>query len=754
MENKCPNAWTTSNWTAGYQAVDASSKFKQSYKAPKRKSPQFLPALVAVGGACGLAAMPVNALELGEIQVNSSLGQPLRASIAYALNPTEQIFDYCIYLRPGISGNGMPTISDARIAITGNAILLSGNTPVREPMMGMQVVVDCAYTPHLRREYTLMIDPATAPAVATRSVVQNNSITETDHQAQPAATVANETRPAVALPARTPAAQTLVEQTPIATNTRYRVQPGDTVSAIVSRIENRSMGLWPAVDIVFAANLHAFVDQDVNQLMAGSELLIPDLAETNVDSVASVATPPTADIDEPGTVTDFVGDYSMADTAAPTATQPGTEASTSPVIEEAPAIPDVAATVVEDSSATSQPVSGLRPGDVVMPQIDSGSTEILIPDTAIDNQPATVPVINTTTSDTTGTTGAWNWLIWLGGTGVALILALLLFGRTLRERFGSIGTGTAQAPGRRRDDDQTQKPRVITDVDFEFEDTINAQAISLDADLGAGTGLNAASEMDVAQDFGFSSTGETQSELDMEITEDATREPETSPTDVIPPNHREELVSILEQEVPPTEDENEDYDMSMIVDATKQPIGEYDATAKDLQAVQLDTTDTRDDDSEYTMSSAVDYNTLEQDYQDEFTATQALNAEIEQAARELADRMEEDESGDETTEMPVTHSANTNITGADLTAEMLGPKVTGELPAVDAGGEATVDLPAVSDGDITAQLTANLPTSTEAVNDSEADGDSADVTIRRSAAGSDITVEMQIESGKIDTKKK
>jgi len=42
-------------------------------------------ALVVVSG--GLVAAPATALELGDVKVHSSLGQPLRASIAYALAP-------------------------------------------------------------------------------------------------------------------------------------------------------------------------------------------------------------------------------------------------------------------------------------------------------------------------------------------------------------------------------------------------------------------------------------------------------------------------------------------------------------------------------------------------------------------------------------------------------------------------------------------------------------------------------------------
>ena len=58
---------------------------KNSHKVPGkhrfRAGKAALPALVAAGG--GLAVGSAAALELGELQVQSTLGQPLRASIAY-----------------------------------------------------------------------------------------------------------------------------------------------------------------------------------------------------------------------------------------------------------------------------------------------------------------------------------------------------------------------------------------------------------------------------------------------------------------------------------------------------------------------------------------------------------------------------------------------------------------------------------------------------------------------------------------------
>ena len=697
--------------------MNASSKHQTKQTKRKRISPQLLPTLVAVGGACGLSAMPADALELGDIQVNSALGQPLRASIAYALNPNEQIHSYCIYLRPGGTSSGTRSLDDAKISLAGNTILVTGTKPVREPIVGLQIAVDCAYTPNLAREYTVLLNPR-VPIVASRPATESVIAATNAPTGTPSPAEANTIRGDQQV-ARGTAARTSV-QADLDQNTLYRVRPGDTVSTIVSRIQGRTIGLWPAVELVFAANPGAFVNHDMNRLIAGSEILIPVFADGVATSGEFAASSPEPLIAEPETVTELLGDIAEPYSANVSEELPVTAAATDPTTAESNPEPGIdpndgsVAEPMADTTATTE----LRPGDViVMPSIPE-SAERNIPNATTDKPLVTTPLIDSRPAKSTGTSGAWSWLLWLGGTGVALIIGLLIFGRTMRERFGASGGRAAELPSRRQDDDVPQVSRIVHDVDFEFEDTINANAISLDADLDAGTGLNGATELDVAQDFGFSSTGQAEGQLDLEITEAAAREPEDSPTDVIPPNHREEPVMVVESEDLPGEDDNEEYDLSMIVDATKQPIGDYDATAKDLQAVRLDASAAQEED--YTMSSAVDYQALEQDYQEEFTATQAANAEMERIALELASRIDEDDSN-----------------------------VTVEMPARDRDEEPAVDqLPTVSDPDLTAELTANLRLTMEAENDAIADDDGPEITVEMSAAGSDITIDLPVDSRK------
>jgi hypothetical protein len=125
----------------------------------------------------------------------------------------------------------------------------------------------------------------------------------------------------------------------------------------------------------------------------------------------------------------------------------------------------------------------------------------------------------------------------------------------------------------------------------------------------------------------------------------------------------------------------------------------------------------------------VDYKILEQDYQEEFTTTQALNAELARAAMELAENME-NESADDT---------------ADI--------------QLDATDEITTNLAAHSSTEITAEITAKLVGHGDAVNDeqiTDLDDTSTneDLTAELLESHDDVTVEMDVVGGRIDTKKK
>ncbi len=649
-----------------------------------------------------MMAAPVSALELGELKINSSLGQPLRASIAYALNPREELYDFCVYLRPSFTANGLPIVSRATVSIADGLILLAGSRAIREPLLTMQVSIDCPYTAHISREYTLMINPPTPVIREGPIVVEPAAMTES--RAATAATQARKSRPPVK-------SSRNLDLSPISEGSRYLVQHGDSLSEIASRISDRSIALWPAVDRIFAANPDAFMDGDMNRLKAGSWLDVPDLSLAAQEPDVSVAAQEPMNYETDSTVANTsesdAENLTIYTGYQATAPVDEVETITEPYDTQGTAVSDVTETeepLVVESDAGDFDFAKLQPGDVVVGNdtafvspigIEADDTIFVdIPDIEII-EPAVqpVPVVNTTqNNDKAGkTTGSWSWLIWLGGTGLALILGLLLFGQRFRQKFGSVAVAAAPEPlpNRGRTDASSPSTEAEEDFDFEIPDVPPQSAfMTLDADFDDGSGLQDGSDIDVAQDFGFSASTTFDGELDMVIPVVVEDEESSEPTALMPAVGREVEQPTFETEVLPSEDD--DYDMSMILDVTKQDMVGSDATEKDLRAIQVDS-ESEPESDDLTLSGDVDYKILEQDYEDELTATQVLNAEIVKAAAELADHMDTEVTGEMIAKLP----DNTQAVNDDINDSGASVDVTVEIPG--AGDEPTVEMPATDD---------------------------------------------------------
>ena len=232
--------------------------------------------------------------------MESTLGQPLRASITYALNPNEQLHDYCIYLRPVTPGGPIPSVTRASLAVSGNRIIVTGSLPVMDPLLNLQLTVDCPYTPNLAREYTMIVDPVlpleSAPLYASAQPANASAAAATGAAVSPGPPE---------IQART--ARAPVSETPLVPGSEYRVHSGDTASAIAARIENRSIRLPLAVDMLVAANPGAFISGNADRIMAGSLLIVPEMTGSYVEpSVAAVETVPVdAIVDDPDTFESF-----------------------------------------------------------------------------------------------------------------------------------------------------------------------------------------------------------------------------------------------------------------------------------------------------------------------------------------------------------------------------------------------------------------------------------------------------------------
>jgi hypothetical protein len=584
-------------------------------------------ALVVVGGS--LAASPATALEIGDAKVHSTLGQPLRASIAYALGPNEMISDSCVSLQPMMNSGGVPSINHGSLVVADGVIAITGSSIMREPLVSMRVTIDCHYTPRLARDYLMFINPTGVSVIAAPTPERVATQPQLDAQR---------------VIGRRPAAERprSVIGEPIAEATRFQAPPGATLGEIAQQVENRPAGVWKTANLIFEMNPGAFIDNDPNKLKAGSWLMIPSFGADASVTLADAALP------------------AMADPVVP----PAGSAVYEPVNIRA----DTVQAETEAQSSES-PLVDLQPGDLIIDAnnpyvapVRSTSTQIVvIPDTRLEGPQTTstspnvpVAVIRQATESETSTS---KWLWWLGGGGVAIILALVLFGRRFRDGFGSSRIAPA-VPQRRETDGETQNLAAVGEIEVDiFEEPTAGEGLTIDADLIIGTGLQRGTEVDVAEDFCFAST----TALDLELTEEMSGDGAISETDILPPLRADDQ-SILKSEVMPEDDE---YDISVIVDATKMPSPD-DITQRDLEAVQVDDGDETLITGDYTVSQEVDYKIVEQDYEDEMTATQALSAEIMKAADELTVSLDEaNQAADAASDLPLA-----TVHELDITSQM------------------------------------------------------------------------------------
>lgn len=758
----------------------------------KRLGLPVIPALVIAGGIDSALA-----LELGDIEVQSRLGQPLRASIAYALAPNEELADYCVSLTRAASlPGGVPGLSRAVVSVSKGRITIVGDTPVTEPLLSARLSISCPYTAQITREYTLFVDPSELPAEPRLAAAPQTA----------------PTRAAASEPDRVPRTRAVPTGASVAAGDTYRVVTGDSLSAIAARLENREVSVSQAAAAILAANPDAFIDDNPDRLKAGSVLAIPAVA-----AMVNVA-PPTAAAPAPEPAAAAVPEPAAAPVSEPVAA-PAPE----PVASTAELTEPVTGSLHVDDTAYLAPAGPTQAPDTTAPAVrtvagmtigsDAITSDEVVDDTVIDptaaEAPADIaPVAPVASQPETGTAAVdsasdplpaapargadgSNAVWWTLGGALVVIGGLFVARRRKTEDDDIVARLAARAPNPTRQlaDESIEvqiidAPQAAETLDFDLsDDSPTSENPALDADLVDGKGLGAAGQH-ASADFGFAET----TDLDLEITEAAARQPEEEETDMIPPPSRE-TSSILESEVLP---EETGYDMSVIMDVTKMPAPE-EATERDLMAVRVDDEPTLNEEA-YTLSKEVDYRILEQDYEEELTATQALNVEIEEAARELAANLGEDVAiesetlaGNETIALDIGTLADEETTallaGDDETISALddtgvNQEVSidfdvGENTAVnealtenlDALGDPAIDeaptehLDALDDTGINEALTVQL----DALEDTGIDGeltislDANDKTAKLEQASAneefdDRTVEMDIESGKADSR--
>jgi pilus assembly protein FimV len=281
---------------------------------------------LAALAALGAAPIGAQAVGLGRLNVQSALGEGMRAEIDItSLSPEEagtlqvRLASPEAYRAAGVDYNAVLSGAQASIARRADGrpyVRVTSDRAVQEPFI--EVIVELNSTSgRMVREFTLLFDPPgsraappvqaaapVAPVISTAPAAQPAAVANA-----PAAPVRPAPRPApapamaaapspapLAAPAPAPVAAAPKPRpaprpadaaapplpaapapAPVASNggRRYQVRPGDTLYRVASRNPAQGVSLDQMLVGLYRANPDAFIERNVNRLRAGSVLSVP-----------------------------------------------------------------------------------------------------------------------------------------------------------------------------------------------------------------------------------------------------------------------------------------------------------------------------------------------------------------------------------------------------------------------------------------------------------------------------------------------
>ena len=249
-----------------------------------------------------LAAQGAWALGLGRLQVQSALGETLRAEIdVTSLSPEEaanlqvKVASADAYKAAGVDYNAVLTatkVSLERRADGRPYLRLTSDRGVQEPFVDVILEINWS-SGRLTREYTLLFDPpttarapapSTAPAMAAASPAPQPARPAPSRvpSAEPSAPAAKSTEPRAVATQRAAAAP--ATKADPESGDEYRVRQGDTLSKIATRTQRSGVSLDQMLVALYRANPQAFMDNNMNRLKSGVVLAVP-----NAESASSTS---------------------------------------------------------------------------------------------------------------------------------------------------------------------------------------------------------------------------------------------------------------------------------------------------------------------------------------------------------------------------------------------------------------------------------------------------------------------------------
>jgi pilus assembly protein FimV len=259
----------------------------------------------AVAVVLGIASTDASAFALGQLKVQSALGEPLRAEIdvtemaaADAESLKINVANADAFKKAGVPYNA--ALSDVKATLQRRAggqyvVRLTGTRPLNDPFVDLLLEANGS-TGRMVRDYTVLLDPpATRQAAPSAPIAPATPQISTPVE-RPAAAAARARReraaaaapvaPVTAPPAA-PAPASAAPQAPSAaatarpagTGEQVTVQRGDTASKIAGAYKPADISLDQMLVALLLANPDAFVGGNINRMKAGAVLDLPSAAE-------------------------------------------------------------------------------------------------------------------------------------------------------------------------------------------------------------------------------------------------------------------------------------------------------------------------------------------------------------------------------------------------------------------------------------------------------------------------------------------
>lgn len=289
----------------------------------------FSPRILASAIVIALASLSANvdAAGLGRLNVQSGLGQPLRAEVEVtSLTPQEaqslsaKLAPQEAFRQAGLEYN--PALQGLRFAIEPRGgrtfVKITSTQPINEPFVDLLVELNWA-TGKFVREYTFLLDPpelrtaqagestppqqaaapapaapaaAPAPAAPVAAAPAPAPRIETPRVEAPRVetprtepTRAETPRPDAPTPAQRPARAARAEAAP-AVSGGVDVKRGDTLAGIARAAKPEGVSLDQAMIAIYRANRSAFIADNINLVREGAKLAIPDAASMSAIDAA------------------------------------------------------------------------------------------------------------------------------------------------------------------------------------------------------------------------------------------------------------------------------------------------------------------------------------------------------------------------------------------------------------------------------------------------------------------------------------